>query len=369
VRAAQAAAAACLALASLAVQAFKLQAFGPEQPGPAAATDRQTEGFLRQFRSDVHERITYRAYAAVGLKVPEGVIAGVRWNDNPPALRAGPLFGGCAGRALVEGLACWTGMVRVDRIALETLTMREKSLAPMRSHFGDMQFLHAMAARSGEPAGETRRNILRWAEFAWRVASGEIESRWTVSSLGSRLRGNDMTEWLGSLFHSPSKKHWTVQDMFLAKPASIRAIALGSLLHQVEDSYSASHVRRRSSRVQENGCPSYDALDPIAQFHTYVGQDTEKHGVCDNAPDWLESQRPGSPIEVLAEIVRAHEEGREWAVVRAILEDKVFRVEEAVPAAAPGACFELASSPGSPASDPEYRSAVPPHALTCASPR
>jgi hypothetical protein len=368
VRAVHAAAAACVALAAVAAHGFKLEAFGSEQPR-AAATDRQTEGFLRQFRSDVHERITFRAYAAAGLKPPPGVIAGVRWNDNPPAMRAGPLFGGCTGAALVEGVGCWAGMVRVDRMALETLTLREKGLAPMRSHFGDMQFLHAMASRSGEPAEETRRNILRWAEFAWRVASGEIEPRWKVSSLGSRLKGNDMTEWLGTLFHGPSKKHWTVQDMFLAKPASIRAIALGSLLHQVEDSYSAAHVRRRSERVQENGCPSYDALDPVAQFYTYVGQDTEKHGLCDNAPDWLESQRTGTPIEVLAEIVRAHEEGRGWPQVKAILEEKVFRLEDAAPAAAPGECFELPVSPGSPVSDPEYRSAAPPRALTCASPR
>jgi hypothetical protein len=108
--------------------------------------------------------------------------------------------------------------------------------------------------------------------------------------------------------------------------------------------------------------------DPIARFYTYAGQDIDKHGLCDNAPDWLETPRAGSPIEVIAQIVRAYEDGRDWEVVRAILEEKVFRLEDAAPAAAPGACFELAFSPESPASDPEYRSAAPPHALTCASP-
>ena len=335
-RAARSLAALCAALSVLHASAFKLQAldFGIL---PAGA-DRQTEGFLQQFRSDVHERITARAYEVAGVKLPGEVIAGVRWNDNPPALKAGPLFGGCMGEGLLEGVTCWAGMVRVDRIALETLVQREKSLAPLRSHFGDMQFLHAMAGSTGEAPEETRRNILRWAEFAWRVAKGEIGPKARASAL--KQVDADTAQWLSTLFRGASKRHWTVQDMFLAKPSSIRAIALGSLLHQVEDSYSASHVRRRASRMQENGCPAYDAADPITQFHTYAGQDTEKHGVCDNAPDWLESPRPGSPIGVLAEIVRAHEEGRDWPFVRAILEEKVFRLADAVPAAGPGECFE-----------------------------
>jgi hypothetical protein len=128
--------------------------------------------------------------------------------------------------------------------------------------------------------------------------------------------------------------------MFLPMSKSVRLMAFGSLLHVVEDSYSASHVKRQTSRVQPNGCPSYDAADPIAQFRTFVGQDTEKHGVCDDAPDWLEATRPGSPIEVLAEIVRAHREGREWPAVRAILESKVFRLADSVSDAQPGDCFE-----------------------------
>ena len=331
--------------------AFKLQAWdvGVEMPSLPGA-DRQTQAFLQQFRVDVHERITQRAYEAAGVRMPSGVIAGIRWNDNPPSLQVNPLFGGCLGRqmGMAEGMECWAGVLRVDRLALESLTQREKSLVPVRSHFGDLQFLHAMAGRAGESAVETRGNILRWSEFAWRVARGEIAPRTRLSGLGeAKSLDPDTGQWIGNLFRSPGKRHWTVADMFLARSASVRQMAFGSLLHLLEDSYSAAHVRRRSNRTQPNGCPSYAAGDPIVQFHTYVGQDAEKHGVCDDAPDWLEASRPGSPIEVLAEIVRAYEEGRDWTVVRAILEEKVLRLADPLEPASPGACFEWRLDEGS----------------------
>ena len=175
------------------------------------------------------------------------------------------------------------------------------------------------------------------------MARGEIEARANVYELrhaGTALDA-DAATWVSDLFRGPSKRLWTVQDMFLAKAASLRPMAFGSLLHVVEDSYSAAHVRRESSRLQANGCLSYDALDPVVQFQTYVGQDAEKHGVCDDAPDWLETPRAGSPADVLAEIVRAYHAGEDWPAIKAILENKVFRLSASASAAQPGRCFEL----------------------------
>ncbi len=323
--------------------AFKLQAFGPSQTDiPVAGANRQALAFMRQFTVDVHERITRQAYARAGIKLPDEVIAGVRWNDNPPALRLGALLGNCNGMQLIQGLDCWTSMMRLDRFALEALTRREKSIAPVRSHFGDMQFLHAMASHSGEPAVETRRNILRWSEFAYRVARGEIDPKANVFGLrgSGAVLDEETSAWISDLFRSPSKKLWAVHDMFLAKPEKIRLMAFGSLLHVVEDSYSSAHARREGGRIQSNGCLAFDADSPIVLFQTYVGQDTEKHGVCDDAPDWLDTERSGSPIEVLAQIARAYHEGAEWPAVKAILESRVFRLAESVPPARPGHCFE-----------------------------
>src|SRR5258708_17505930 len=248
----------CSALAFPA-HAFKLKVLGPAAKEPPAA-DRQTRGFLQQFRSDIHEQITHRAYERAGVELPDEVIAGVRWNDSPPAIRAGQLFGACGGGKMRESLGCLTGMFRIDRIALEALTRREKSLAPIRSHLGDMQFLHAMAAHSGESSEETLRNIMRWSEFTYRVPRGDIAPDAKLSALGeANVLDEGTARWLGTLFRGPSEKHWTVQDMFLARRARIRLIAFGSLLHLVEASYSASHVRRKSSRAPANGRPSYHA--------------------------------------------------------------------------------------------------------------
>ena len=337
--------AAC-ALLSTAAHAFKLQPWGPSPPQHSmAGADRQARAFMRQFTVDIHERITRQAYEIAGVKLTDDVIAGVRWNDNPPAIRASALFGGCSGPKMqgAEGIACWASMMRVDRMAWEAITRREKALAPMRSHFGDMQFLHAMAARAGESPEETRQKMLRWSEFAYRIARGEIEPRANVFQLHRARSPLDAgtAKWVSDLFRGPSKQLWTVQDMFLAKAESLRPMAFGSLLHLVEDSYSAAHVRRESKRLQANGCLSYDGLDPIVQFQTYVGQDAEKHGVCDDAPDWLEAPRAGSPAEVIAEIVRAYQANAEWPVVKAILEDRAFRLSAPAAAARPGRCFEL----------------------------
>ncbi len=335
----------CASLVAISAHAFKLQAWEAAPGAPSIVTpDRQARAFMQQFRVDVHERITRRAYERAGVALPAAVLAGIRWNDNPPSLRANPLFGGCLGRPapVADGMACWARILRLDSVALAALTQREKSLAPLRSHFGDMQFLHAMAGRSGESAEETRRNILRWSEFAYRVALGEIAPGSKVSALG---RGEsaldpDTAQWIGNLFRGPSVRHQTVEDLFLPRSSSVRLVAFGSLLHLVEDSYSAAHVRRHSARVQGNGCLSYDADDAVAQFQTYVGQDTEKHGVCDDAPDWLDTERAESPIGAIAEVVTAYEAGREWPVVRAILEERIFRLLDSVLAAQPGACFE-----------------------------
>lgn len=327
---------AALVLASHA-HAFKLQPAGGAQAlAPQGASDRQALGFMSLFGSDVHERITRQAYAKAGVSLTDDVIAGVRWNDNPPPLRLGPLAGTCDTR-------CWTSMLRIDSMALELLLKREQSIPALRSHFGDMQFLHAMAVHSGEKPAETREKALRWLEFSYRVARGEIGPRVNVFEI--RSAGTTMDDatraWVSALFQSPSKQLWRVQDVFVPGAGELRHVAFGSFLHVVEDSYSASHVRRDSKRVQSNGCPSYDAADEIIAFHTYVGQDTEKHAICDDAPDWLDSPREGGPIDVLAELVRAYASGRDWDFVKAILEEKSFRLAGDAHPADTGRCFEM----------------------------
>jgi len=339
---------AALLLASTCGWAFKLQPIGGEE-NPGAIGNRQAAGFLQLFTSDVHERITRRAYVQAQVALPDDVMAGIRWNDNPPAMRLAPLFGGCHGDDMRRGeqADCWFSMLRVDRLALETVMRREKSIAPLRSHFGDMQFLHAMAPRVEEPAARTLEKILRWSEFTYAVARGDIGPRVNVHGLRDSPLGlePETADWVASLFGAPEKQLWRVGDIFLAKPGDLRLVAFGTLLHLVEDSYSASHVRRETLRAQANACPSYQAADPVIEFHTYVAQDTQKHALCDDPPDWLAAPREGSPVDVVAALVRAYHEGARWPVVRRILEEDVFRLAQRTHGARAGRCFERTGIP------------------------
>ena len=339
-------------LAPAMAPAFKLQALGPRDDSLLGVANRQAQGFLLLFTSDVHERMTRRAYEMAGVKLPDDVMTGVRWNDNPPAVRVGALFGGCHGQDMkpMQEMDCFTSMFRVDRLAIETLSRREKSIAPLRSHFGDMQFLHAMAPRAGESAAETRDKVLRWSEFAYRIARGEIGPRVNVHGLDGAPRTLEPStaKWVSGLFGAPEKKLWMVQDIFLPKSGNLRLIAFGTFLHLVQDSYSASHIRRAATRLQPNGCLSYDAVDAIVEFHTYAEQDTEKHALCDDAPDWLDTPRAGSPMGVMAELVRAYDAGKDWMYVKTILEEQVFRLASAPRTARAGRCFERRSEPQEP---------------------
>jgi hypothetical protein len=146
-----------------------------------------------------------------------------------------------------------------------------------RSHFGDLQFLHAMAAREGEPAGEKRRRIMMWTEFTWKVARGDF-------GLDARLRDvgvDGMTEFFG-------RADWRVQDLFtLGNPAlrpRIKEVAFGSLLHMVQDSFAKGHVDRREATLGERctGAPAHPAPGRILEFHSYIRQDPKKHAEYDS---------------------------------------------------------------------------------------
>ena len=117
----------------------------------------------------------------------------------------------------------------------------------------DMQFLHAMAPRAGEWALETREKSLRWAEFAYRIARGEIQGRANLFDLRRAGSLDPATaSWIGDLFRAPAKKHWTVQDLFLARgdrrsaAARERPASRGAgWRHAPRRSYSAPRSRRR----------------------------------------------------------------------------------------------------------------------------
>lgn len=243
----------------------------------------------------VHEEITNRILGCEGdadiCGAPDYepknayVLAGVRWNDDPPFRfeKNQGNFGGCEAGAtirLVTFPRCWANVFKDGEKRAERGDILDGDNAPLlvRSHFGDLQFLHAMANRDTEPAETVRKRILTWAEFAWRTSLGEF-------SLSARVRELPI-EGIGEFF---AGKGWSIQDLFalgnphIRKLDNMTEVAFGSLLHVVEDSFAAGHVAR--SAPDGRHCPDPAAAHAmpgrIVEFHSYVNQDADRHGASD----------------------------------------------------------------------------------------
>jgi hypothetical protein len=241
----------------------------------------------------VHEEITNRVLGCEGdediCAAPDYepknayVLAGVRWNDDPPFRfeKDQGNFGGCEPGSTVRLVTfprCWANVFKNGKKRAGRGEVLNADNAPLlvRSHFGDLQFLHAMANRDSESASDVRNRIIAWAEFTWRIALGEF-------SLSTRVKDvpvSGIVEFFGT-------KGWSIQDLFalgnphVRKPENMSELAFGSLLHVVEDSFANGHVERAMPDGQEK-CPEaangYTMPGKIKEFHSYVNQDSSRHG-------------------------------------------------------------------------------------------
>lgn len=245
----------------------------------------------------VHEEITNRILGCTGDQYICGVpghdpdnayfIAGVRWNDDPP-FRFGTgqgAFTGCANGQTVRLITqptCWGNTFKdgEKRAGTGKMLTGENATLLVRSHFGDMQFLHAMATADNEDAQVTKNKLMAWAEFTWRVSLGEYELDAKVWQLP--INGFD------SLF--VSNKEWRIQDLFaLGNPhirnqSAMSRVAFGSLLHLVQDSFAEGHVERRSptsGRVCDKN-PAWLMPGNVLEFHSYSKQNSDEHGKSDS---------------------------------------------------------------------------------------
>lgn len=243
----------------------------------------------------VHEDITRRALQcpAEGALTPgcefdiSYQIAGVRWNDDPAFMflpGRGEYVGCKAGETvrMVTQPVCWGRVFKHGKGAAGRgvrLSGANGNLL-VRSHFGDLQFLHAMAVADGEAPEHTRRAVLAWLEFAWRTSVGDADFN------AQRYIANLPIEGFAERFRF--NRGWRIQDLFtLGDPTArrdgrLQKIAFGSLLHVVEDSFAAGHVDRAAptsgATCAGTGWP---APGQIREFHSYPKQDSHKHGGAD----------------------------------------------------------------------------------------
>lgn len=289
-----------------------------EQSSFGSWLDEVADTVVRHFSDPVHENITHRIYGCTltgkgcadsrdaSTTAPAAVIAGVRWNDNPPFSIDNDLknlFPNCRGDYTAFKLPsfskCWIDLFKdAERNAGQRFYRArangQQYALIYRVHFGDMQFLHSMASWNGELAHQTRARILMWAEFTYRFANGEFEHnqelrRIPITGMDKVFQG---VNW-------SAERLFTLDDTTFRTPEMIRQMALGSVLHMIQDSFSLAHVKREG----DNGdyCPgTAKHLKPgrIEAFHAYNSQKSSEHGKKDTHDGFEVHVRSKTPTVV-----------------------------------------------------------------------
>ncbi|WP_422087398.1 hypothetical protein [Variovorax sp.] len=307
---------------------------------------------VRKFGSPVHEEIANRSLDCDGdadiCADPDWdpaqayVLSGVRWNDDPPFRFESSFgkYGGCKPGdtvRLVVQPECW-GRVFYDgkkRAARGEVLNAKTAPLLVRSHFGDMQFLHAMGSVDGESPDITYARIMMWAEFTWKVATKKIPANGIVANQG--------VVGIRDVF---GMNGWSVQDLFalgnpnIRKPSYLGAVAFGSLLHTVQDSFSRAHVEREqvTKGAKCSGAASdYAAPGQIREFHSYSHQDADKHSAADVraafSVHW--SSGPPTAVDVGRVLAQFYDRQADWLEVQPYVEC-VFRLAPTVTVASPG---------------------------------
>jgi len=313
---------------------------------------RITGELIVHFTSPQHEEIAHRIFGCevedcrspeAGQKsAPPAVLAGSRWNDTPPFTLLKTRTPFCpTGKVITINTdpECW-GILFKD--AKEQAEAGRKygneplTLVLYRSHFGDMQFLHSMAASEQELARETKQKIMAWAEFMYRIALGEI-------TRGTSIKKTGIQDIDGLFTH----RYDTVQTLFVSdspreyrEDENLHLFAMGVLLHMVTDSLSGSHVQRGDQfghacrHVSGKRNPGW-----VKQFHVYNLQDSSAHGRAETdraLADRLETDT--SPVDVGRAVMEYYNRKAKWEELRVYL-DCVYDLADPNAPAGPGSDY------------------------------
>lgn len=303
---------------------------------------------IHNFTEPVHEEITHRIYECDadqnicgdpdGDYAPKPVLAGVRWNDDPPFRLNGSSISECKLDETIRIITqpvCWAKLFKYaeSNASNESFDAGHTASNLMyRSHFGDLQFVHSMASKDEEAAEVTQRNILMWAEFTWRVGLGE----YSHGTLLKEIKIPGFNQYFGNV-------GWNVQDLFTLGNPPLRKnmgdVAFGSLLHMVEDSFSRGHASRAEGVYGET-CPGGRGKPGIIrEFHSYQNQDHGKHGESDSRTALGDQlvEKP-SVVAVGRDLRTLYEQRASWEAVRPYLAC-IFAIEDFSAQASAGSAF------------------------------
>lgn len=361
---------AALALVAPTAGAFKLRPLGTDfdralarldEPGVGRLLDEVVRLGVELLAEPVHEEITHRAFLCDGQgasmdcakqpsrrpRAPEAVLYGVHWNDNPPfqikstdGNRPAGLPASCLNQVIrIPRLVkdCWLPIYQSSerRAASRSYSARNGSWLIQRTHFGDLQFLHSMAAHPAEDAQTTQDNVLAWARFAFGVYREEFGGDDFLARCPATMRGCRLVGLPRIAAWFPGEM--TVADLFTQGDetyrGNLREVALGSLLHLVQDSFSEAHVVRSSNQQNRPCGPAehqWRSAATIQLFQTYGAQDSGRHAQRDAARAFGRGLLTFTPnvVEVATRVRTLMQDAPDWPVVERYLRECVFVVED-----------------------------------------
>lgn len=252
------------------------------------------------------------------------LIRGIWWNDDPNQHLFGVHYATWAiwmrdAHGIAQQQRNWLG---------HHTTISSSYKMQYRSHYGDLQFLHAMANNDGESPAEIQQRIIDWIQFAYTVALGRLEPDTAMEDVDFPVARAFFDKQPG----------WTVNHLFAPKftlgKATIPDIALGSILHVIQDSFSRAHVQRNFDASAE--CP----IGRIVEFHAYNHQNSDQHSKADTRQSWLTDTGftpVQNPVEMSAQMIKLVREKADWAkIVEPYLRSAVFCIGADAVKSSPG---------------------------------
>lgn len=202
-----------------------------------------------------------------------------------------------------------------------------------RSHFGDLQFFHAMATGRKELAAKTKGHAMVWARFNIELALGTIDFKTKIKELPNHLSDIQL------FFRGHCT--WQIRSLLAGSEAygkqlsqrDVQHRATGILLHLIQDSFSHSHVERKNGAIQ--------------QFHDYGSQDSDKHSAKD---EMGEGDTLAERMKNTLGATKAIEEGARLVLmldlknsaddIEKVLDTEILKLASTVKAAGPGMAFK-----------------------------
>lgn len=261
------------------------------------------------------------------------IILGSWWNDDPMMLMWGQ------GEDLINGMRSmekFFGSSPRYPGSLGASTVDATQSIGWHSHFGRLQHLHFMTNlpesqdSRQKRVTETTDKALQWMSFAFEVATRADGSK-PADKLDS-ARADKLGLPSVALNFGVDPSNVRIRTLFARAGLSTSDrdsrtpdVALGSMLHIIQDSFSPAHACRVPGFI--DGKPA--AL--LRDVYSYSGQDKDRHKSLDGVPPWLERYAKtgehefiNDPVEVGRWIIGAVDQGLEWRDVEAHLRATIF---------------------------------------------